>query len=48
VDRIQVGEGRPGPVTQAIQREYMGIAQGKIPDRHGWLTPVAETAVAAR
>lgn len=48
VDRIPVGEGKPGPVTQAIQREYMGIAQGKIPDRHGWLTPVAEAAIAAR
>ncbi|HET9454567.1 MAG TPA: branched-chain amino acid transaminase [Gemmatimonadaceae bacterium] len=48
VDRIPVGEGKPGPVTQSIQREYMGIAQGKIPDRHGWLTPVAEAAVAAR
>lgn len=48
VDRIPVGEGKPGPVTQRIQREYLGIAKGKIPDRHGWLTPVAEPAVAAR
>lgn len=48
VDRIPVGEGKPGPVTQRIQREYLGIAKGKIPDRHGWLTSVAEPAVAAR
>ena len=48
VDRIPVGEGKPGPITQRIQREYLGIAKGKIPDRHGWLTPVAEPAVAAR
>jgi branched-chain amino acid aminotransferase len=48
VDRIPVGEGKPGPVTQAIQKEYMGIATGRIPDRHGWLTPIAEGAVAAR
>ncbi|MGH7638673.1 MAG: branched-chain amino acid transaminase [Gemmatimonadaceae bacterium] len=47
VDRIPVGEGKPGPVTQRIQREYMGIAKGRVPDRHGWLTPVAEPAVAA-
>jgi len=40
IDRIPVGSGRPGPVTKGIQREYMGIAKGEIPDRHGWLTPV--------
>ena len=47
VDRIPVGEGKPGPITQRIQREYLGIAKGRIPDRHAWLTPVAEPAVAA-
>src|SRR5688500_10879618 len=40
VDRITVGEGKPGPVTRAIQAQYMGIAQGERPDRHGWLTMV--------
>ncbi len=44
VDRIPVGEGKPGPVTRAIQREYLGIAKGTIPDRHGWLTLVPEPA----
>jgi branched-chain amino acid aminotransferase len=48
VDRIDVGEGKPGPITQRVQREYLGIAKGKIPDRHGWLTAVPEPAVAAR
>ncbi|MEX2154097.1 MAG: branched-chain amino acid transaminase [Gemmatimonadaceae bacterium] len=48
VDRIDVGDGKPGPLTLRIQREYLGIAKGKIPDRHGWLTPVPEPAVAAR
>ncbi len=48
VDHIEVGEGKPGPITQHIQREYMGIVKGKIPDQHGWLTPVAELAVAGR
>jgi branched-chain amino acid aminotransferase len=47
VDRIPVGDGKPGPVTRAIQREYLGIAKGQIPDRHGWLTPVPEPAAAA-
>jgi len=48
VDRIEVGEGKPGPVTLRIQQEYLGIAKGKIPDRHGWLTPVPEPVVAGR
>jgi branched-chain amino acid aminotransferase len=48
VDRIPVGEGKPGPLTQRIQREYLGIAKGRIADRHNWLTPVAEPAVATR
>ena len=48
VDRIQVGEGRPGPVTSAIQRDYLGIARGELPDRFGWLTPVPVPALAGR
>jgi branched-chain amino acid aminotransferase len=43
VDRIPVGNG-PGEVTKSIQREYLGIARGTIPDRHGWLTMVPEPA----
>lgn len=48
VDRIPVGSGRPGEITLAMQREYMGIAHGAIPDRHGWLTMVPEPAAALR
>jgi branched-chain amino acid aminotransferase len=48
VDRIDIGEGKPGSITQKIQREYMGIAKGTIPDRHGWLTPIPETAAVGR
>jgi branched-chain amino acid aminotransferase len=40
VDRISVGTGKPGPLTLAIQKEYMGIATGVLEDRYGWLTPV--------
>src|SRR5690606_31131720 len=40
VDRIEVGAGKPGPITRAIQDQYLGIATGKLPDRHGWLTRV--------
>lgn len=45
VDRIQVGEGRPGPITRSVQREFLGIAKGRIADRHAWLTMVPEEAI---
>jgi branched-chain amino acid aminotransferase len=44
VDRISIGTGKPGALTLAIQREYMGIATGVIEDRYGWLTPVPSLA----
>ncbi|HVF40220.1 MAG TPA: branched-chain amino acid transaminase [Gemmatimonadaceae bacterium] len=44
VDRIPVGTGEPGPITLAIQDQYMGIAEGRIPDRYGWLTHVPSGA----
>jgi branched-chain amino acid aminotransferase len=47
VDRIPVGEGKPGPITLAIQEQYMGIATDKLPDRHGWLTQVPAISAAA-
>ena len=40
VDGIQVGGGKRGPITRKLQEEFFGIVSGKIPDRHGWLTPV--------
>jgi branched-chain amino acid aminotransferase len=46
VDRIPIGTGKPGPISLAIQKEYMGIAKGTIPDRHGWLTHVPSEVVA--
>ena len=38
VDKIKVGMGRRGPVTEAIQRQFLGTINGDIPDTHGWLT----------
>jgi branched-chain amino acid aminotransferase len=40
VDRMPVGTGHPGPVTLRLQQEYLKVARGEAPDRHGWLTPV--------
>ena len=40
VDRIPIGNGERGPITVAIQEQYMGIAEGRLPDRYGWRTSV--------
>ena len=40
VDRIEIGEGKPGPLTGSIQERFMSIAKGRIADPYGWLTPV--------
>jgi len=46
VDRVPVGDGKRGPITALLQDDYLGIARGRIPDRHGWLTMVPEPATA--
>lgn len=40
IDRVTIGAGRRGPITERLQVEFFGITEGEIPDRHGWLTPV--------
>ncbi len=40
VDRMQVGSGRRGPITEKIQTEFFGIVNGTAEDRYGWLTLV--------
>jgi branched-chain amino acid aminotransferase len=40
VDRIPIGAGRRGPITERIQEDFFGILNGTAPDRYGWLTPV--------
>jgi branched-chain amino acid aminotransferase len=41
VDRMVVGNGTRGPITERIQARFFGIVEGELPDEHGWLTPVA-------
>jgi branched-chain amino acid aminotransferase len=50
IDRLPVGDGKPGPITRRIQEKFMAIAKGRIPDPYGWLTPVpaAEPAASTR
>jgi branched-chain amino acid aminotransferase len=40
VDRIQVGSGKRGPITEIIQKDFFGIVNGTSADKYGWLTPV--------
>ncbi|MGO9866030.1 MAG: branched-chain amino acid transaminase [Terriglobales bacterium] len=40
IDRIVIGDGKPGEITKKIADEFFGIANGLKPDRFGWLTPV--------
>jgi branched-chain amino acid aminotransferase len=40
VDKINVGDGRRGLVTEALQRAFFDVINGEAPDRHGWLTYV--------
>jgi len=38
VDRIQIGAGRRGPITTALQNAFFDYVNGVVPDTHGWLT----------
>lgn len=40
VDGVTVGSGKRGPITTRLMEEFFGIVEGKVSDRHGWLTPV--------
>ena len=40
VDRITIGKGRRGPITEILQKAFFGLFTGVTPDRYGWLEPV--------
>jgi branched-chain amino acid aminotransferase len=40
VDKQQIGAGRRGPVTQALQQAFFDVINGAVPDTHSWLTYV--------
>lgn len=44
VDRIAVGEGKRGPVTEALQAAFFGLFNGKTADKWGWLERCDEGA----
>ncbi|MDO6680359.1 branched chain amino acid aminotransferase [Shewanella sp. 10N.286.52.C2] len=42
VDRIEVGAGKRGPVTQQIQQSFFGLFNGETEDKWGWLEPLTQ------
>lgn len=48
VDRIPVGNGARGPITQKLQERFLALVHGEVPDRYGWLTPVPRPVAAGR
>jgi branched-chain amino acid aminotransferase len=37
VDRITIGAGKRGPITETLQAAFFGLFTGKTPDKWGWL-----------
>jgi branched-chain amino acid aminotransferase len=46
VDRIQVGEGKRGPVTERLQKLFFGLFDGTTADRWNWLEPIVDPKAA--
>jgi branched-chain amino acid aminotransferase len=42
VDRLEIGTGKPGPITMRIQAAYFDIVSGRNPKYAMWLTPVRD------
>ncbi len=47
VDRVPVGDGKPGPITSRLQRTYFDAITGKLPQYASWLTAVYSPAKSA-
>jgi branched-chain amino acid aminotransferase len=40
VDKHNISDGRPGPLTKAVKESYVNLVRGKIPDSRNWRVPV--------
>jgi len=40
VDRIEIGDGKRGPITESIQNVFFGLFNGESEDKWDWLTSV--------
>ncbi|MDA2914000.1 branched-chain amino acid transaminase [Acidobacteriia bacterium AH_259_A11_L15] len=44
IDKIQIGNGRRGPVTKKLQDEFFALVKGEKADRYAWLTLINQPA----
>ena len=42
VDRIEVGNGSRGPITENLQKRFFGLFDGSTEDTWGWLEPISK------
>lgn len=47
VDRIDIGQGKRGPITAKLQAAFFGLFDGSTDDSESWLEPIEAPAVAA-
>ena len=40
IDRLPVGGGKVGPLTERLRRDYFGLVRGRIPDHPEWRTVI--------
>ena len=40
IDRITIGNGKCGPLTERFQEKFFAMIEGRAEDEYGWLTPV--------
>jgi branched-chain amino acid aminotransferase len=42
VDKITIGEGKRGPITERLQKLFFGLFDGSTVDRWNWLEPITD------
>ena len=47
VDRLMVGTGKRGPITETLQKAFFGLFSGETPDQWGWLDHIDMAAAPA-
>ena len=40
LDRLALGDGKPGKLTRRLQERYFALVRGETNDHAAWLTPV--------
>jgi branched-chain amino acid aminotransferase len=40
VDKVKIGSGRRGPITEKLQKQFFGVLSGEVEDKRNWLTIV--------